>query len=175
MNRRSTELNKAQAQLLMSQLLDGELSPRDAARLQAYLERRPEEADWMEGIDLARQARADLPAAPDAQAAAAAIAAAIERETTTPFAQAAARKPRFALFGSFAAAAAVALVGGLVWLASGPGDGFEGDGLYASKGSVVEFVSTDIPGASTFVYTDDESGWTVVWVEAIASSPNTRG
>lgn len=31
-------------------------------------------------------------------------------------------------------------------------------------GTTVEFVETEIPGASPMVYMDQESGWTVVWV-----------
>ena len=41
--------------------------------------------------------------------------------------------------------------------------------------NVVEFVATDIPDASTFVYTDEESGWTVVWVESFDPIPEDHG
>ena len=32
----------------------------------------------------------------------------------------------------------------------------------------VEYVETDLPGASPMVYQDEESGWTIVWVAAAA-------
>ena len=45
---------------------------------------------------------------------------------------------------------------------------------YAASESVVEFVDTDIPDASPVVYTDEQSGWTVVWVtEMIPISDET--
>ncbi len=34
----------------------------------------------------------------------------------------------------------------------------------------VEFVETDVPGASPMVYQDDETGWTVIWVAGMEGS-----
>ena len=52
----ATDLTPRQAQELMSQLLDGELSPGKAQQLYAYLAANPEAVDWMESIDAIRDA-----------------------------------------------------------------------------------------------------------------------
>jgi hypothetical protein len=43
----------------------------------------------------------------------------------------------------------------------------QGTNLYSPTPSMssVEFVETDIEGASTTVYTDEQSGWTFVWMD----------
>jgi len=41
-------------------------------------------------------------------------------------------------------------------------------------GSAVEFVDTDLPGASTVVYVDEETGWNIVWVLESESDPDPR-
>ena len=61
MSQTNNNLSPAEAQLLMSQLLDGELAPADAQKLEAYLERNPEAADWLESADLSSQAAFDKP------------------------------------------------------------------------------------------------------------------
>jgi anti-sigma factor RsiW len=42
------------------------------------------------------------------------------------------------------------------------------------KGNTVEYVDTDLPGASTVVYVDDETGWNIVWVLESESEPDPR-
>jgi hypothetical protein len=74
------------------------------------------------------------------------------------------RFPWFWVGGFAAMAAAVALSLG-VWMhdagkpAVGP-DAFAG---FDSDPSI-SFVETDIPGASSMMYVDESSGWTIVWV-----------
>jgi predicted anti-sigma-YlaC factor YlaD len=40
------------------------------------------------------------------------------------------------------------------------------------KAAEVEFVETDVPGASTMVYEDAETGWVVVWVTGMETEPD---
>lgn len=176
------ELSAVQAQLLMSQLLDGELSPADAAKLEAHLARHPEAIDWMESLDQVRASIEDGPAPENANAAIAAISAQISQsapDAGSP--DAAKRHPRRrgfaeilafpAAFRALAAAAAVTLVFGGAWLAFNRNQ----DPIAPLQPGTVEFVSTEIPDASTFVLSDDESGWTVVWVETFEPLPAKHG
>ena len=151
------ELDTAQAQRLMSQLVDGELSPSNAQRLKRFLEASPKAIDWAEGLELTRSAARQSPSMLDHSVAIYSIQALIDSKDTK-------NKGKIVRFPAFtrplAAAAAIAIIGGFAWI-----------GLTPDKASgtldpaIVEFVATDIPDASTFVYTDEESGWTVVWVE----------
>ena len=77
------------------------------------------------------------------------------------------------LFKAAGIAAAITLVATLLWL-NLPKDEEQMIERYAASESVVEFVDTDIPDASPVVYTDEQSGWTVVWVtEMIPISDET--
>jgi len=40
------------------------------------------------------------------------------------------------------------------------------------SGSAVEYVDTELPGASTVVYVDDETGWNIVWVLESETEPD---
>lgn len=155
------KINDAHAQLLMSRLLDGELSPSDAGSLHAYLQANPAAADWMENLDTLRSFREGQAAAPERDAALARISEQVRREVEAS--RSAGKLARFpAFFAPLASAAAVAIVAGLVWI------GFQTESAPSRppEPAVVEFVATDIPDASTFIYSDEESGWTVVWVES---------
>lgn len=158
MNPSDRTLSPAEAQLLMSQLLDGELAPADAAALEAYLERRPEAVDWLESNDLSRQAAfGSLESDGDANATVSAI---LERIASAKPARA--RLLSFpAAFGSLAAAAAIAAAILIGFDRSWDSNAAPGFGHFSA---VVESVDTNIPDASPVVYTDQESGWTVVWV-----------
>jgi hypothetical protein len=67
------------------------------------------------------------------------------------------------LFRVLGIAAAIALVASIVWK-NLPSTQLKVTERYAASQSVVEFVDTDIPDVSPVVYTDEISGWTVVWV-----------
>ncbi|EDY84850.1 hypothetical protein VDG1235_4483 [Verrucomicrobiia bacterium DG1235] len=157
-----TEINKAQAQLLMSQLLDGELSPENAQLLHAYLEKHPKDAGWMESLDTAREASQPTVTPLHRDASISSIQAAIEAPAEPETAQ---NKVLFfpAFFRPLAAAAAVAIIGAVTWL------GFRSEVSHRLEPNIVEFVATDIPDASTYIYSDEEIGWTVVWVDSEAS------
>lgn len=69
---------------------------------------------------------------------------------------------------SVAAAATIALVGTASWL------GFRSEAPTRFEPNIVEFVSTDIPGASTFVIPDEETGWTVVWINSSSETADSN-
>ena len=68
-----------------------------------------------------------------------------------------------------AAAAAVAFIGTVTWL------GLRTPAQGEFEPNIVEFVSSDIPDSSTYVYSDEESGWTVVWVDTDPDEYETQG
>lgn len=157
-------LSPTEAQLLMSQLADGELSPHDAERLQSYLETNPDSIDWIENLDTARNAVDPIAAfPPNRDEALASISGAIGASSDSQDRKNLLSFP--AWLRPLSIAAAVAIVAGLTWSqlrSPAPTD--------HPEPAIVEFVSTDIPDASTYIYTDDESGWTVVWVESDLST-----
>ncbi len=160
MSKQVPQIEKAQAQFLMSQLLDGELSSTDAAKLEAYLESNPDAIDWMESADALREAKTAAPFKTDRDVAISSIQTAIRDEMDSP-ANHGGRLLRFPAFARpLAAAAAITLLGVASWIAIKPAEQEA-----PLEPAIVEFVATDIPDASTFVYSDEESGWTIVWVE----------
>lgn len=167
MSLNSSKLDLAQAQLLMSQLSDGEISPANAERLNTYLEEHPEAMNWMEGLELARTAANKKQIKQDHSVAISSIQDLVESNEKKE-ANKVVRFPSF--LRPLATAAAVAIIGGFAWMGLNSGNA---NNVFTP--TVVEFVATDIPDASTFVYTDDESGWTVVWVEEMDPLPEEHG
>lgn len=159
---RPTALSESEAQLLMSQLIDGEISPNDADRLHLYLEEHPEATQWMESSQLAAE-----PFFPNPEIDSVDMWRRI-RDEIAPEPSMEQRSSKViafpTIFKLIGAAAALALVASLVWKTAAPDSGYIATERYAASESVVEFVDTDIPGASPVVYTDEISGWTVVWV-----------
>lgn len=161
----STGLSESEAQRMMSRLLDGELSSKEAESLHEYLEDHPEAMDWMESCDLVENAATDRVISneqADAATAWESISREIFEEREDP--DNASNLIFFPLLFKVAGiAAAITLVATLLWfnLAKNSEQMTE---RYAASESVVEFVDTDIPDASPIVYTDEQSGWTVVWV-----------
>ncbi len=161
MESKTTDLTESEARLLMSCLMDGELPANDADRLYQFLEANPDAIDWMES----NQAIADSNRAVeyvDSHTSWGKIRTAISEETRGEEASSNLIKfPR--LFRILGIAAAIALVASIVWK-NLPSTQLEVTERYAASQSVVEFVDTDIPDVSPVVYTDEISGWTVVWV-----------
>ena len=153
----------------MSRLLDGELSPNDADQLHDYLERHPEAMDWMESNQLIHDSAMAGPSV-DVDSA---------WQDIEPFLAPHKRSSRkFAnlirfpvLLQTLGYAAAFALFGTIAWtsLMRSPIATTE---RYAASGSIVEFVETEIPNASPIVYTDEISGWTVVWIAQMDPIPD---
>jgi negative regulator of sigma E activity len=161
MESKTTDLTESEARLLMSCLMDGELPANDADRLYQFLEANPDAIDWMES----NQAIADSNRAVeyvDSHTSWGKIRTAISEETRGEEASSNLIKfpPLFRILGI---AAAIALVASIVWK-NLPSTQLEVTERYAASQSVVEFVDTDIPDVSPVVYTDEISGWTVVWV-----------
>lgn len=156
--------------------MDGEISPEDAAKLERYFERNPAAIDWMESLDATRaDSHDEVEGSSEHLAAIEALRVAVAEAETSPADDptfAPARLLRFPQYlPSLAAAAAIAVIGIFAWIGV---DGSKASSEHQDS-SVVEFVSTDIPDASTFVYTDEESGWTVVWVESMEPLPEEHG
>jgi len=161
----TTGLSESEAQLLMSRLLDGELSPQEANSLHLYLGRNPEAIDWMESCDLVENAIAERTRRVDqinTVSAWESIRHEIPNEQEKPDdSQNLVFFP--ILFKVAGIAAVLALLATLLWF-NLPNEGEQMTERYSASESVVEFVDTDIPDASPIVYTDEQSGWTVVWV-----------
>lgn len=157
----TTDFTESDAQLMMSRLMDGELSADDADRLHQYLEVNPHAIDWMESNQVIVESTRTAEYA-DPKSAWESIRTALNRNSEIE--EKSSNILRFpSLFKVLGAAAAVALVSSIVWT-NLPFSQPEVTERYAASQSVVEFVDTDIPDASPVVYTDEISGWTVVWV-----------
>lgn len=168
-----TTLSTAQAQSLMSRLLDGELSSSEADKLHAYLERHPDAMDWMESNQLIQTSDSEAPHV-DASAAWKDIQSELSESETTP--EEPGKVIRFPIvYQLLGYAAAVTLIGSLAWTSLTRSDSHIATESYAASESVVEFVDTEIPDASPIVYTDEASGWTVVWVEQMEPLPDETG
>lgn len=164
MDNRETELSLEKAQTLMSLLLDGELATEQAEQLNQYLEKHPEQFDWMEAQSKLRESA--FPQAKQNPNHDDAINAIIDQLPKQPQPSNSKLLQFPLLFKSIAAAAAVAVIGITAWnFNSTPIE------MIPSSGAEIEFVSSDIPNANPIVYTDEESGWTVVWVEAMEPIP----
>lgn len=164
------EITDAQAQQLMSLLRDGELSSEGAERLNEYLERNPEAIGWMESLDIAQSADPNCQAPTENAEAISTIQNSIEADEEPPSHSKGSPLLRFpALFRPFAAAAAVAVIGVVTWLGLRPSAPAE------FEPNIVEFVASDIPDSSTYVYSDEESGWTVVWVDRDTGDYESQG
>lgn len=138
--------------------MDGELSSEDAALLQGYLDEHPEEAAWMENLDTVKNTEIS---AADHSVAIASIRDAIASDVSASTKQETGKLLSFSSFvRPLAAAAAITIVGTLTWLGVTPST------APITEPSVVEFVETDMPNASTFIHSDEETGWTVVWVDS---------
>ena len=161
MESKITDLTESEARLLMSCLMDGELPADDADRLYQFLEANPDAIDWMES----NQAIADSKSGTEyvvSHTSWGKIQTAISKDTGGKIASS--KLIQFpALFRVLGIAAAIALVASIVWK-NLPSTQKEVTERYAASQSVVEFVDTDIPDVSPVVYTDEISGWTVVWV-----------
>lgn len=143
--------------------MDGEISPKEASKLQDYLESHPEAMDWMESADRSRTTVFEYKDSVDTDSILESVKKEIGSNASEDNSSQSGKLIPFPAFSrALAAAAAIALVAVVSWfgLKSDP----NAEGAFASNESIVEFVDTEIPDASPIVYTDEESGWTVVWV-----------
>ena len=154
-------MNCEKAQKWISLEMDGELSPRRAARLQAHLETCPmcrrTRDEWASvGV---RMRERQVPVMKSPEAAWADVRRAIRRDREereeTEEAWVIGAPLRWA-----AAALLVMILGSGVFLTLQKG----AVGMARAGGTEVEFVETGLPDATPMVYEDSESGWTVIWV-----------
>lgn len=163
-----TDLSPSEAQLFMSRLLDGELAPKDADRLHAFLDENPDATDWMESNQLIHDSNNATPFV-DVDSVWKNLEPVLESRSQAPK-----KKGTFlhfpVLFQALGYAAALTLFASILWTSflSEPAVDTE---RYAASESVVEFVDTEIPDASPIIYTDEASGWTVVWVAEMDPMP----
>jgi len=149
----------------MSQDLDGELSPRRKAVLKAHIAGcvscQEAERLWREVGDQFRAQ--ELPVSQSPDAAWADVRRAIRN--TEPDVSVEEVGPVWGRRMVWAMAAiAIVAVGVLsLYLSVKPG-GIHPVSVAESGGTTVEWVETDLPGATPMVYEDEETGWTVIWV-----------
>ena len=164
----STDLSPSEAQLFMSRLLDGELSPDDANRLHAFLGENPDAMDWMESNQLIHDSESTTPFV-DVDSLWNDLEPALEDRGQAPK-----KNDKFlhfpVLFKTLGYAAALTLFASILWTSFVSSTDVSTE-RYAASESVVEFVDTEIPDASPVVYTDEASGWTVVWVSEMDPMP----
>lgn len=155
-------MNQRKAERWLSQYVDGELDARRTALLEAEMERDPalraQAERWRSNGDQFRRF-ADA-AAPDPSQGWGDVRTALAGERGR------ARRPAHTVFGSrwgWAAAMLVVLaVVGLRIRETGPGQ--EVAALAAPETVEVEWAETELPGASTMIFRDEETGLTVVWL-----------
>ncbi|MEQ9824771.1 MAG: hypothetical protein ABQ298_10340 [Puniceicoccaceae bacterium] len=74
------------------------------------------------------------------------------------------------LSGTLAAAAALAVAVTGIWMWSNS----SADSLAPSQGQI-DFVQTDIDGASSMIFMDEQSGWTFVWIDEPLNASEAAG
>ena len=154
-------MNCEKARKWISLEMDGELSPRHAARLQAHLDRCPDcfkvREAWASVGARMRDRR--IPVAKSPEAAWADVRRAIRSDQEERF-----EAEETWVIGAplrwAAAALLIMILGSGVFLSLQKG----GVGVARAGGTQVEFVETGLPDATPMVYEDSESGWTVIWV-----------
>lgn len=157
-------MNRAHFEELLSRDLDGDLPPAEQARLRAAEAADPSlaalRADWQR----VGQALRDLPVpgTPDPEVAWQDVRRALRLSRPAEVS-----RPLFGwrLAWAGAALALLLVVFGLL-PRNAPPAAAPALAAVAPRDVEVEFVETDLPDASTMVYQDEESGWTIVWVAA---------
>ncbi len=159
-------MNRELAQIFISRAMDGELPERQRADLEAWLAAHPEDreiaAQWQA---LGRLARVEAAAVkiPDEvlawQDIRRAIRNAAPQESASPFAF---FRWRLAWAAVMVAVVCASAVGFGVWR------GHRASALLAKaeagRPAQIEWAETEVPGASTMVYQDEDSGLAVVWL-----------
>jgi len=156
-------MNHKKAERWMSRAMDGELSPRRAARLDAYLKAHPHVAEqrdaWKQSGDLLRAHCAETPAQTP-EAAWNDVRRAI-RVASSDVREKQALNGRM-VWASSLAALLLLVAGTWFTLRYIADQGFEA--VAEAHRTEVEFVETDLPDAMSMVYEDAETGLTVIWV-----------
>ena len=134
--------------------IDGELSTVDRAEIEALLERDPEARAYVERLKRIQKSLQETHrGSVDVEAAWESVEAQLEERKSVFH--------HWALPQQVAAIAAVMVMGILMWL---PFRGVTETPSEIEWASMVDLVETDLEGATSIVYMDQPSGWTVVWV-----------
>lgn len=154
-------MNSRKAEYWLSLAMDGELSPRRQAKLNAYLTLHPEleqlRRDWEEAGQRLRQIPVVTPQTP--AAAWQDVQRAIRMETP---AVSAAPIHRWGWAGAVLAGILVLAGAGLLLIGS-PSGQVLGPIALADR-TQVEWIETDVPDAMSMVFEDASTGLTVIWV-----------
>ena len=135
---------------------DGELSKAEATRIKAQLESDPELRAHLETLKTTRQAMAGRPPSSfDVDAAWSTVEKRLDQPVQTD------NRKVLSFPRMVATIAAVMVLGMALWMPMRKMGG-EANGLAGE--SVVQMVETDLENATSIVYLDQPSGWTVVWV-----------
>ncbi|WP_309387825.1 hypothetical protein [Cerasicoccus frondis] len=154
-------MNDADAQLL-ARFYDGECSPAEEDAVGALIQNDPEAVTWLETLAEQQARWENLPPVLDEvaverdwQALKARIAPAesAPRRLSSPLA--------WAEYWTAGAVAAVFILASVVYLL--PRSSVEAHA--PTTPNIVESVETDLEGATPIVFVDQESGWSVVWVD----------
>ena len=157
-------MNCHKAEELLSRALDGEVSAEERVALDAHVAScancRALREEWSQYSAILRDQK--IEPAQTAEALWADVQRAIRLQGEQPAGDA---LPVFGWRLRWAGVMIVAVLLGMsafgLWRLRQPGP----ETAQADERSVeVEFVETDVPGASPMVYQDEESGWTVIWV-----------
>jgi anti-sigma factor RsiW len=166
-------VNCARAEKWLSRMIDGELAPGRTRRLERHLEHCPacreRREQWQRTAFLLRGR--PIPAAPPF-----AVAWAEVRQALGDAPGRAAAAP-VSIFGSRLVWAAVTLAMVMLgltvlWRGRFPAGAVARPG--AVPGAVVEWVETELPGATPMVYQDPETGCTVIWIVTADDPANGR-
>lgn len=158
-------MNKDRARQWMSQAMDGELSPRQKQALDRWLETHPEEqglmSQWQRAATCLRTMVPNTPSPDSPERAWAAIRSQLPPSSTTAWGW----RPGPARLAWSAAVAAIAFLAMVAWWQlRGPALPPPPDTIAAVDQTEVEWVESDVAGAMPVVYTDADTGLTVIWV-----------
>ena len=150
-------------ELLLSRYLDGDLSPRETKTLESLLaeseELRALKADFESVGRVLREKT--IPQGPTPEAAWANVQRGLRLDRDVP-----GTASEQGFWGSRLAWASAIMT--VLLVALGIWIGTQGAGvpaMAATEPAEVEWVETDLPGAMTMVYQDDDTGLTVIWVQ----------
>lgn len=157
-------MNADKARQWTSRAMDGELSSRRKQKLNRWLEAHPEEQglmhQWRQAAICLRTTVSNSPSPDTPERAWAVIRAQLPASPATPWGWWRPGSARLAWSAAFAAAAFLAMVAW--WQARGPI--LPSVAIAAEDQTEVEWVESDVAGAMPVVYTDADTGLTVIWV-----------